>query len=357
MLGAGGWLVHSGKYQATAQQPMPRAAVPTRAAASAREPAPKEDAVAVASAAPTPGETPVMEATPLPVRSARVVPAAAAPPMAEAEAAPDAVPPAAAEPTPAVPPKTEPRAANVERVANGGGVGAAFVVQHCIKCHGPDKQSGDVRLDDLPADATKAVERWAAVRDQVRDGLMPPLKEPRPEQGQARALVAWVTAALATRPARLPNEGNLIPHELLFGRPAVAAAGASPERIWRVAAQTYSAWLNGLFKERMGGIVQPFTLMGERGIRDYADLYTIDEPTRFRFAYGTLLEHVECGEEQFLLELADDGAVWYDIRSFSRPRSWAVRLGYPLARRMQRRFARESIAAMRRQVAEGAATP
>jgi uncharacterized protein (UPF0548 family) len=86
-------------------------------------------------------------------------------------------------------------------------------------------------------------------------------------------------------------------------------------------------------------------------------VYTIDEPTRYGFAYGTLLEHVECGEEQFLLEFAEDGAVWYDIRSFSRPRSWAVRIGYPLARRMQRRFARESIAAMRRQVAEGTATP
>lgn len=81
-------------------------------------------------------------------------------------------------------------------------------------------------------------------------------------------------------------------------------------------------------------------------------VYTIDEPTRFGFAYGTLGEHVECGEEQFLIEQSADGAVWYDLRAFSRPRYWAVRLAYPFARRQQRQFARESFAALRAAVAE-----
>lgn len=80
-------------------------------------------------------------------------------------------------------------------------------------------------------------------------------------------------------------------------------------------------------------------------------VYVIDEPARFGFAYGTLAEHVECGEEQFLLELADDGAVWYDLRSFSRPRLRVVRLFYPLARRLQRRFARETMSQMRAELA------
>lgn len=59
---------------------------------------------------------------------------------------------------------------------------------HCVKCHGPQKQSGRVRLDNLTADMNKDGERWLAVRDQVRDGLMPPPKEPRLESAQARAL-------------------------------------------------------------------------------------------------------------------------------------------------------------------------
>jgi uncharacterized protein (UPF0548 family) len=82
-------------------------------------------------------------------------------------------------------------------------------------------------------------------------------------------------------------------------------------------------------------------------------VYTIDEETdgvrRFGFAYGTLPDHVEAGEERFLIEWDQrDDAVDYDILAFSRPRHWLVRLSYPLARRMQRRFGRDSVVAMER---------
>jgi uncharacterized protein (UPF0548 family) len=84
-------------------------------------------------------------------------------------------------------------------------------------------------------------------------------------------------------------------------------------------------------------------------------VYVIDELTpvrRFGFAYGTLPAHVEEGEERFSVEMLADGSVWYDLRAFSRPRYWPVRLGKPLARRLQWRFVRESQAAMQRAVAE-----
>ena len=75
-------------------------------------------------------------------------------------------------------------------------------------------------------------------------------------------------------------------------------------------------------------------------------VYVIDEPRRFGFAYGTLPGHVERGEERFLVEWLDSDEVWYDLRAFSRPRYWLVRLGKPIARMLQRRFARASKAAM-----------
>jgi uncharacterized protein (UPF0548 family) len=75
-------------------------------------------------------------------------------------------------------------------------------------------------------------------------------------------------------------------------------------------------------------------------------VYVIDEPRRFGFAYGTLPGHVERGEERFLVEWLEDDEVWYDLRAFSRPRYWMVRLGRPIARMLQRRFARASKAAM-----------
>lgn len=75
-------------------------------------------------------------------------------------------------------------------------------------------------------------------------------------------------------------------------------------------------------------------------------VYVIDEPRRFGFAYGTLPGHVERGEERFLVEWLENDEVWYDLRAFSRPRYWMVQLGRPIARALQRRFARESKAAM-----------
>lgn len=82
-------------------------------------------------------------------------------------------------------------------------------------------------------------------------------------------------------------------------------------------------------------------------------IYMIDEAApvkRFGFAYGTLPDHVECGEERFLLEQHSDDSVYYDIFAFSRPRHPLARLGSIVTRRLQRQFAQESIAAMRRAV-------
>jgi uncharacterized protein (UPF0548 family) len=74
--------------------------------------------------------------------------------------------------------------------------------------------------------------------------------------------------------------------------------------------------------------------------------------SRFGFAYGTLPDHVGTGEERFLVEWdRGNDSVWYDILAFSRPRQLLARLGYPVMRRKQRRFGRESAAAMRRAVA------
>ena len=74
---------------------------------------------------------------------------------------------------------------------------------------------------------------------------------------------------------------------------------------------------------------------------------------RFGFAYGTLPGHVEQGEERFSVEYhPDDNSVWYDLFAFSRPRHILARLGYPMSRQLQKRFARDSLKAMRRAVNE-----
>jgi uncharacterized protein (UPF0548 family) len=72
-------------------------------------------------------------------------------------------------------------------------------------------------------------------------------------------------------------------------------------------------------------------------------VYVIDESRRFGFAYGTLPDHVERGEERFLIEWLPDNSVWYDILAFSQPQHPLVKLSAPLARRLQKQFARDSL--------------
>ena len=80
-------------------------------------------------------------------------------------------------------------------------------------------------------------------------------------------------------------------------------------------------------------------------------VYTIDEGGRFGFGYGTLSEHAETGEERFSVEFDHKtGEVTYDLYAFSKPNQLFARVGYPLSRYLQKRFAVESKAAMYRAV-------
>ena len=69
----------------------------------------------------------------------------------------------------------------------------------------------------------------------------------------------------------------------------------------------------------------------------------------FGFAYGTLTNHGECGEELFEVSFnSESGQVTHRIRAVSKPRAMLARLGYPITRFFQNRFRRDSIAAMKR---------
>ena len=71
------------------------------------------------------------------------------------------------------------------------------------------------------------------------------------------------------------------------------------------------------------------------------------------FAYGTLTEHAESGEEIF--QVSFDPAneeVSYLVRAASRERAFLARVGFPIARAFQNRFRRDSADAMRRSVAQ-----
>lgn len=71
---------------------------------------------------------------------------------------------------------------------------------------------------------------------------------------------------------------------------------------------------------------------------------SLDENRRYGFAYGTLESHCERGEERFLIEWQnEDDGVYMDIFAFSLPANPLVFAGLPIARVLQRKFAREAI--------------
>jgi uncharacterized protein (UPF0548 family) len=78
-------------------------------------------------------------------------------------------------------------------------------------------------------------------------------------------------------------------------------------------------------------------------------VYEDEEPSlkRYGFAVGTLPGHVERGEERFTVDWHEaDDAVYYEVFAFSRPAHPLVKATQPLARRIQRRFAVDSLQSM-----------
>ncbi|MFD3652803.1 DUF1990 family protein [Streptomyces sp. 24-1644] len=80
-------------------------------------------------------------------------------------------------------------------------------------------------------------------------------------------------------------------------------------------------------------------------------VWTAYESRRTGFAYGTRQRHPERGEECFVVDLADDGTVWFTVMAFSRPACWYARLAGPLVPPVQHWYARRLGRTLRRIVA------
>jgi uncharacterized protein (UPF0548 family) len=87
-------------------------------------------------------------------------------------------------------------------------------------------------------------------------------------------------------------------------------------------------------------------------------LYTVgsnsDDTQQYGFAYGTLTNHAEGGEELFEVFIEPStGQVMYRIKAISWPRATLARVGYPIVRLLQARFRRDSAAALQRAIRHG----
>ena len=89
----------------------------------------------------------------------------------------------------------------------------AFLEKHCIRCHGPQKEEGDIRFDRLSRDFKSGADthHWAEALDKVNSGAMPPKPEPQPTQKEISEFVLSLDARL--------KEGRAV---RMAARPAVA---------------------------------------------------------------------------------------------------------------------------------------
>ena len=100
-------------------------------------------------------------------------------------------------------------------------------------------------------------------------------------------------------------------------------------------------------------VAQAFGFWWLNACRIIATFDEVGKTSRFGFAYGTLPSHIGTGEERFLIEWDQtDDSVWYDVLAFSKPNHLLARSAYPLVRRAQKRFGRESSEAMLKAVSK-----
>jgi len=73
-----------------------------------------------------------------------------------------------------------------------------FLEKYCIRCHGSQKEEGDIRIDKLSRDFKSGADthHWAEALDKLNSGAMPPKNEPQPTQAEISAFVTNLDARL-----------------------------------------------------------------------------------------------------------------------------------------------------------------
>lgn len=95
--------------------------------------------------------------------------------------------------------------------ASGAEPFETFLQKHCVRCHGSEKEEGDIRIDRLSRDFKAGVDthHWAEALDKLNSGEMPPKDEPQPTQDEIAEFVTSLNllikegraARMAARPA------------------------------------------------------------------------------------------------------------------------------------------------------------
>src|SRR5215217_3297796 len=69
-----------------------------------------------------------------------------------------------------------------------------LLAKYCYDCHGEGENRGNITLDEFPSEEAMLHNRelWWKVLKNVRAGVMPPAKKPRPAADEQKELEQWV---------------------------------------------------------------------------------------------------------------------------------------------------------------------
>lgn len=159
-----------------------------------------------------------------------------------------------------------------------------FLKSHCVTCHGPKKQRGDVALHEMRADPkdVKVVAHWERVLEQLEIGMMPPEGKPQPTPRQRVEAIQWITDYLIQAgkgfeirsKTLLPEFGNRVNHELLFDG-SIKDLPESPARLWRISPYIFAG--RG-YQSGPGPKAQPLAFSTKTdGVRDYSSQEIVGE--------------------------------------------------------------------------------
>ena len=86
----------------------------------------------------------------------------------------------------------------------------AFLTRHCVRCHGPDLEERDLRIDQLSRDFQQGGDThlWSEIIERINSGEMPPREEAQPTEDEIASTVEQLnnkieegrSARLAARP-------------------------------------------------------------------------------------------------------------------------------------------------------------
>src|SRR5258708_3839151 len=83
--------------------------------------------------------------------------------------------------------------------------------QFCYDCHGDGAKKGDVAFDQFKSDDAVVGDRtlwWTAMKN-LRAGIMPPEKKPRPSQEQRLRIESWIKTAVFGIDPKDPDPGKV----------------------------------------------------------------------------------------------------------------------------------------------------